>query len=35
VPTLNEPRWLLFVKPITMKTWQGVNWAKKYKHSDW
>lgn len=35
VPTLNEPRWLFFVKPITMKTWQGVDWAKRYKHSDW
>ena len=34
-PTLNEPRWLLFVRPITMKTWQGVNWAKKYKTTDW
>lgn len=34
-PTLNEPRWLFFVRPVTMRTWQGVNWAKRYKHSDW
>jgi nitroimidazol reductase NimA-like FMN-containing flavoprotein (pyridoxamine 5'-phosphate oxidase superfamily) len=27
-----EPRWLFFVKPISMTTWQGVDWAKKYKH---
>ncbi len=31
VPTLNEPRWLFFVRPVTMTTWQGVDWAKKYK----
>ena len=35
VPTLTEPRWLFFVKPITMKTWQGVDWAKRYKHETW
>ena len=35
VPTLNEPRWLFFVRPITLKTWQGVDWAKRYKHYDW
>jgi general stress protein 26 len=35
VPTLNEPRWLFFVKPITTKTWQGVDWASKYKHDTW
>ena len=34
-PTLGEPRWLFFVRPKTMQTWQGVDWAKKYKHSDW
>jgi len=32
-PTLNEPRWLIFVKPLETKTWQGVDWAQKYKHS--
>ena len=35
VPTLNEPRWLLFVEPLETKTWQGVGWAKKYKHYEW
>lgn len=34
-PTMVEPRWLLFVRPVTMKTWQGVDWAKKYKHANW
>lgn len=35
VPTLQEPRWLFFVRPISMKTWQGVDWAKRYKHNPW
>jgi general stress protein 26 len=35
VPTLTEPRWLFFIRPLTTRTWQGVDWAKKYKHSDW
>ena len=35
VPTLNEPRWLFSIWPISMKTWQGVDWAKKYKHDGW
>lgn len=34
-PTLNEPRWLFFVRPTVMQTWQGVDWAKKYKHGEW
>ena len=34
-PTLTEPRWLFFVKPITLTSWQGVDWAKQYKHSKW
>ena len=34
-PTLPEPRWLLFVRPLTRVTWQGVDWAKRYKHSEW
>lgn len=34
-PTLTEPRWLFFVRPVEMKTWQGVDWAKRYKHSEW
>lgn len=34
-PTLPEPRWLLFVHPESTKTWQGVDWAKRYKHKEW
>jgi Pyridoxamine 5'-phosphate oxidase len=34
-PTLAEPRWLLFVRPLTIKTWQGVDWAERYKHAKW
>ncbi len=33
VPTLNEPRWLFFVRPVKITTWQGVDWAKKYKRT--
>ncbi|MEM7028077.1 MAG: pyridoxamine 5'-phosphate oxidase family protein [Chloroflexota bacterium] len=33
--TLDEPRWLFFITPIKMTTWQGGGWAKHYKHSDW
>jgi general stress protein 26 len=32
--SLNEPRWLLFVRPTHLTTWVG-GWAKRYKHSDW
>ena len=35
VPTLNEPRWLLFIRPLKLTTWQGVDWAPRYKHSNW
>ena len=28
VPTLNEPRWLFFVKPKKIYSWQGTDWAK-------
>jgi hypothetical protein len=28
-----EPRWLFFVEPLHITTWQGVDWAAKYKHS--
>lgn len=35
VPTLNEPRWLFFLRPSRITTWQGVDWAKRYKHADW
>ena len=34
-PTLSEPRWLLFVTPLKITTWQGVDWAPRYKHSNW
>jgi hypothetical protein len=34
-PTLPEPRWLIFVHPEKMITWQGVDWAKRYKTTDW
>jgi hypothetical protein len=34
VPTLNEPRWLFFVKPLKIITWQGVDWAQRYKHGN-
>jgi nitroimidazol reductase NimA-like FMN-containing flavoprotein (pyridoxamine 5'-phosphate oxidase superfamily) len=35
VPTLNEPRILFFVRPVKTTTWQGVDWATRYKHSTW
>jgi nitroimidazol reductase NimA-like FMN-containing flavoprotein (pyridoxamine 5'-phosphate oxidase superfamily) len=31
VPTLDKPRWLFKIVPVEMKTWQGVEWAKRYK----
>ncbi|MEO2104750.1 MAG: pyridoxamine 5'-phosphate oxidase family protein [Actinomycetota bacterium] len=31
-PTLEEPRWLFSLEPIRLKTWQGNDWAEKYKH---
>jgi nitroimidazol reductase NimA-like FMN-containing flavoprotein (pyridoxamine 5'-phosphate oxidase superfamily) len=34
-PSLVEPRWLFFVKPKKVATWEGVNWAKQYKHANW
>lgn len=30
VPTLHQPRWLIKVVPHTIKTWEGVGWARKY-----
>ena len=35
VPTLNEPRWLFFVTPKQLYSWQGTDWARRYKHTDW
>ena len=34
-PTLNEPRWLLFIHPLKIRTWQGVDWHERYKHGKW
>lgn len=33
--SLNEPRWLFFVRPTQMMSWQGGGWANKYKHYAW
>ena len=30
-----KSRWPLFVRPVRTTTWQGVDWAPKYKHSKW
>jgi nitroimidazol reductase NimA-like FMN-containing flavoprotein (pyridoxamine 5'-phosphate oxidase superfamily) len=32
--TQDEPRWLIFVRPLHATTWMG-GWSAKYKHSDW
>ena len=32
--TRDEPRWLIFVRPVRTTTWMG-GWAPKYKHADW
>ncbi|TML70590.1 MAG: hypothetical protein E6G14_04735 [Actinobacteria bacterium] len=29
-PTLNQPRWLFKIAPRTVKSWQGVGWARRY-----
>ena len=29
-PTLNQPRWLFRFRPVNVKTWQGVGWARRY-----
>ena len=34
-PTLPEPRWLIFVKPEQLSSWQGVDWADRYKTTEW
>jgi Pyridoxamine 5'-phosphate oxidase len=28
--TLNQPRWLFRFRPVGVKTWQGVGWARRY-----
>ncbi|NHA68241.1 pyridoxamine 5'-phosphate oxidase family protein [Phycicoccus flavus] len=30
-PTLDKQRWLFRLEPVSMQTWQGVDWAEKYK----
>ncbi|GGL33497.1 pyridoxamine 5'-phosphate oxidase family protein [Phycicoccus endophyticus] len=30
-PTLDKQRWLFRLEPVSMQTWQGVEWAEKYK----
>lgn len=30
-PTLDEPRWLFHLTPTRILTWQGVDWARRYK----
>ena len=30
-PTLDKPRWLFQLEPVKMQTWQGVDWANRYK----
>jgi pyridoxamine 5'-phosphate oxidase-like protein len=30
-PTLGSPRWLFRLEPRTVRTWQGQDWAKRYR----
>lgn len=30
-PTLDKPRWLFRLDPVNLQTWQGVDWATRYK----
>jgi hypothetical protein len=30
-PTLDKKRWLFRVAPVRLWTWQGVDWARRYK----
>lgn len=32
-PTLEARRWLFFLEPVQTMTWQGVDWASRYKNS--
>jgi nitroimidazol reductase NimA-like FMN-containing flavoprotein (pyridoxamine 5'-phosphate oxidase superfamily) len=34
-PTMVEPRWLVRVRPLKTRTWQGVDWPERYKHAKW
>ena len=29
-PTLQQPRWLIRIRPERLTTWQGVGWARRY-----
>jgi hypothetical protein len=33
--TREEPRWLIFVRPLRVTTHTGGAWSRKYKHSAW
>jgi nitroimidazol reductase NimA-like FMN-containing flavoprotein (pyridoxamine 5'-phosphate oxidase superfamily) len=30
-PTLDRKRWLFYIEPVRLWTWQGVEWARRYK----
>ena len=30
-PTLDKKRWLFYIQPVKLWTWQGVDWARRYK----
>lgn len=30
-PTMDKPRWLFRLEPVRLQTWQGVDWASRYK----
>jgi nitroimidazol reductase NimA-like FMN-containing flavoprotein (pyridoxamine 5'-phosphate oxidase superfamily) len=30
-PTLDKKRWLFYIEPVRLWTWQGVDWARRYK----
>lgn len=30
-PTLDKPRWLFYLHPERLRTWQGQEWARRYK----
>ena len=30
-PTMDKPRWLFRLEPVRVQTWQGVDWAERYK----
>ena len=31
VPTMDKPRWLIRLDPVKVQTWQGNDWADRYK----